>query len=263
MPILHVSDTFRPTVNCHGREGFETLWNLEAEKAISSQRTSDVATIRVPLGDGTHLEAYRKRYWYPGWKSPMKGLLRNTFFGSSRAAKEFCNLEVLNRLGCSLVRPIALGEDRTVRFLRRALILTESMRNTIALDRFLADPRETRCPVQRRRRLAAALGNWVRTLHDRGFCDRDFFARNILVHFAEGERFAFSKIDSGAASFGKAQPGSGRLFYRDLADLDRDVRRTVSRSDRLRFLLAYLATSGVDGEVRRLIRELAAFRGVE
>ena len=64
--------------------------------------------------------------------------------------------------------------------------------------------------------LAARLGCWVRSFHDRGFRDRDLLSRNILVHETRTGA-AFSKIDSGKARGGKLPPGSGKVCLRDLA----------------------------------------------
>jgi hypothetical protein len=243
--------------------GFNDLWNLVSEETVSSQRTSSVTIVRLPDclsedEDGRTRRGFLKKYWYPTFASRLKGFFRNTFFGMSRAAREFGCLSRLNDLGCSIVRPLAVGEHRTLRLLQRAFILTEEIPGTLSLEQFLRSAAFNALPLAGRRELAARLGCWVRALHDRGFRDRDLHPRNVLVH-AGGGAAAFSKIDSGAASGGRTPPGSGRIFERDLVDLHSGVRALTSRQDRLRFLLAYLAAPRVDAEVRftlaRLVRD--------
>jgi hypothetical protein len=235
---------------------FDHLWGLDPSQVISQQRTSDVAVITLPGPSGTSIEVFRKRYWYRRIQDRLKGALRNTFLGMSRAAREFRHLERLCDQGCSRVRPVGCGEERTLRLLSRAFILTEKLVNTQTLEQVVGSSEFAAAPLEERRRLAARLGNWVRTLHDRGFRDRDLFVRNILVH-CQGKAIAFSKIDSGAGTGGLGVPGGGRYYLRDLGDLNRDVASTVTRQDRMRFLLSYLAAPRVDREVRGLVDLLA------
>jgi len=107
-------------------------------------------------------------------------------------------------------------------------------------------------PSSQRRLLSSGLGTWVRSLHDRGYRDRDLYSRNILVHRGKGI-YTFSKIDSPAGDGGKAAPGRGRPFLKDLADLNKDVAGFVNHQDRLRFLLAYLSSFRVNSEARTYI----------
>lgn len=257
-----INQEFKHLFEGPSAEYFESIWNLDSVRNFSTQRTSDVRVVQLPGPFGDETQAVLKRYWYPSLSDQLKGLFRNTFFGICRAAREFRNLSRLGLLDCSLVRPIAVGEDRTVRLLKRAFILTEHIPGTLSLEEILRSPTFNTWPHARRRRLAAQLGNWVRAIHDRGFRDRDLFARNILVHHslhpsgirgAKNGFFVLSKIDSSAASGGRAQPGTGRPFLRDLIDLDRDVGRWASEQDRLRFLFAYLAAFSLCSEVRTLV----------
>jgi len=257
-----INQEFQHIFEDRSAENFESIWNLESVRIFSTQRTSDVHVVRFPARTHGAGRAVLKRYWYPSLSDRLKGFFRNTFFGMCRAAREFRSLSRLGQVNCSLVRPIAAGEDRTVRLLKRAFILTEHIPGTRSLEEILRSPAFTTWPHAQRRRLAAHLGAWVRAIHDRGFHDRDLFGRNILVHRsldrsepvrAQRCGFVLSKIDSSAATGGRAQPGTGRPFLRDLIDLDRDVGSSASEQDLLRFLLAYLAAFGLNSEVRTLV----------
>jgi hypothetical protein len=159
-------------------------------------------------------------------------------------------------MGCSRIRPLACGEDRTFRLLRRAFILTEEISGTTSLEELLRSSEFPRLSLADRMELAARLGCWVRSLHDRGFRDRALHPRNILVH-RDDKPLSFSKIDSGKGTGGSMPPGSGRIFIQDLADLHAGTRQLTTNQDRLRFLLAYLAAPRVDGEVRFVLDRLA------
>lgn len=256
MQVLHLN----PHASDRARERglhLEVLWNLEPEVRITSSRTSDVSRVRLPppLLGSVSGEAYRKRYWYPRPRDRWKGFFRNTFFGPSRAAAEYRNLERLHGAGLSRVRPLAYGEERTLRFLRRALLLTEFRPRTETLEAFLGKAAFHRQPRRARNSFLSALGRWIARLHSRGYRDRDLFARNVLVHH-EDPGPAFSKIDAPKGRGGLFAPGYGKPFTRDLADLDGDLRHLLSRTDRIRCLLAYLGAGRVDGEVRRTVARI-------
>lgn len=232
---------------------FARIWDHGIDESLSRQRSSDVAFLRLTGPDGEKVPVCRKRYWYPSLRDRFKGFLRNTFFGMSRARREFRSLSTLYDIGCSVIRPVACGEERTLRLLGRAFIVTEVMPGTRTLEMVL---RSTPHSIADRRILAARLGCWVRSFHDRGFRDRDLLSRNILVHETR-TGIAFSKIDSGKARGGNLPPGSGKACLRDLADLARDTAPHVSRQDMLRSLLAYLAAHRIDGQVRWYIERIA------
>jgi hypothetical protein len=245
---------------------FESIWEMKPKRSVTRHQTSDVSLMEISCSDSTaeKLFFFRKRYWYPGFKKKIRGFFRNTFFGSSRAAQEFKNLVHLTQSGISEVKPIAYGEHRLLRFLARAFILTEYRPNTCSLDQWFLSDAFQKSSFAHRRRFASALGRWLSRLHGRGYRDRDLYARNILMHSIRGE-WRFSKIDSPKGSRSGKPPGKGSPYLKDLKDLDYDLRHFLSRTERLRCLLAYSGASEVDHEVRRLIagvltRKLHRFR---
>ncbi len=259
MLTFFLNPKFEKLFHLNEAEGFEQFWNLPPDRSVTRRRTSDVCRVTLP---GSNVTAYLKRYWYPSLYDRSKGFFRNTFFGMSRAAREYRSLSRLCAARCSRVLPIAYGEERTLRLLKRAFIITEELPGSITLKDLCRSTSFNAWPFRQRRRFFAALGNWVRTFHDRGFRDRDLFSRNILVH-EKGENFAFSKIDSPAGSGGGSPPGSGCVFPRDIIDLDADAAPLVNEPDRLRFLLAYLAEPGVNNAVRFFLTRIITKRKKE
>lgn len=155
----------------------------------------------------------------------------------------------LHACGLSQVQPIAYGEDRVLGLLRRAFLLTESLDNTCSLTEFLTSHDVADFTHERRKLFLCAFGRWVAALHGRGFRDRDLFARNVLVHH-DSEGWRFSKIDSSKATGGHAAPGMHPPFIKDLRDLDSDLAHLLSRSDRLRCLLAYAGAASLDAGLK-------------
>lgn len=243
---------------------FERFWNLEVLCPVTEQRTSSVARVTLPRSDASGVPApetaYLKRYWFPSFNDRIKGFFRNSFFRSSRARREYDNLLLLKSCGAGRVRPIAYGEERTFRLLRRAFIVSEEIPGTVDLKELTESTDNAAMPLEQRRIIAARLGVWTRGLHDIGFRDKGFVPRNILVH-RDGERIAFSKIDSPKGKGGRSRPGTGRPAPADLSDLDREAGPIVSRHDKLRFVLAYLASPRVDSEVRAFISRVKEKQG--
>jgi hypothetical protein len=236
---------------------FDALWNLKIRDTITAHRTSDVCLVNFDEGLTLNFTGlvYRKRYWYPGLSGKLKGFFRNTFFGASRASREFKNLSQLNALGLSLVRPLAVGEHRTCRFLNRAFIFTECLPDTKSLSEFLISERFRGYALEERRLFFCALGRWIFGLHHRGFYDGNLFARNILVH-QRSRGLRFSKIDSPKGKGGQRPPGRGSPYLKDIKDLDQDLYGLSSRQDRLRAMLSYMGAEGVDKESRGLITRI-------
>ncbi|MHC4942964.1 MAG: lipopolysaccharide kinase InaA family protein [Planctomycetota bacterium] len=239
---------------------FDQLWNKESIEKITAYRTSDVSLIRLPDAarrDG--VKCYRKRYWYPDLRRRLKGFFRNTFFGSSRARAEYKNLHKLHTLGLTRVGPLAFGEDRSLRLLSRAFILTEHLERTLTLNQWLDSAEFSSLARKKRILFLTSLARWVSSMHLRGYRDRDLFARNVLVHL-EDSGWCFSKIDSPKGSGGRAEPhrGSrGPSCLKDLKDLDQDLCAYLNRTDRLRSIQAYVGAGRVDREVKALIKRLA------
>jgi hypothetical protein len=242
-----------PSIDVHAFS-FEAVWNHEEEEVITRSRTSDVCLIHWIVNNES-TSFYRKRYWYPKWKDQRKGFFRNTFFGRSRARAEFHNLSKLSGAGLSKVKPVLLGEDRRLRLLRRSFIVTECIARTDSLTDYLNSKAFMELSMEQRRLFLAALGRWASRLHNRGYKDRDFFARNILVHPADHE-WCFSKIDSSASTWGGDEPVTSSPYIQDLKDLDGDLKGLLSRADRLRALLAYLGAGDPDPTVRQVANRI-------
>ena len=83
-------------------------------------------------------------------------------------------------------------------------------------------------------------------MHDAGFVHQDLFWRNVLVRPTGDDRFEFYFLD---ASVGQRVrlPWRGReKMVRDLAALSVLAPDFLTRSDQLRFMLAYLGTKSLD-----------------
>jgi tRNA A-37 threonylcarbamoyl transferase component Bud32 len=169
----------------------------------------------------------------------LRGFFRNTFFGISRAKREWINLHRLQRLGVPVPEPIAILESRRFRALRAGALATVWLDGSETLDRLLlrATPFETR-------RLAGEAARLAASMHSGGYTDGDLHPRNLLVKSGDAAGSMPSsmlKIDSPAGRMSRA---TGRRRH-DLACLEIGGRRFMSRTERLRAWRSYVdALSG-------------------
>lgn len=181
--------------------------------------------------------------------------LLQTFWRRSRAAREFDNLQAIERLAVPCTGALWWCERR------RLGCVTESVLATRLLDdsRTLKDVLAAMPPGQHfmaRRQLVAALGRLVGDLHRGGFLWCTAMPRNVLV-LGEPEAARLAVCDTPAgADLGRSLHGTA-LACIDLFDaaFSPSRRADFSAAERLRGLSAYCA--GDRALVRSLWRRLA------
>lgn len=126
-----------------------------------------------------------------------------------------------------------------------------------ASDERLADPAWVR-------RVSMQLAEAVNRLHGFGFVHSDLKWRNILVSGGAKPKVHLIDCPQGCRMWG---PRLRRGIIKDLVCLDKVARRVLSKSDRLRFYLAYKQKSGLvaadKGEIARSCRFSPAADGSE
>jgi tRNA A-37 threonylcarbamoyl transferase component Bud32 len=180
---------------------------------------------------------FMKIYSYKEVRQKIRGFFRNTFFGSSRAKREWINLHRLAKLEIPVPEPIALLEMRRFRVLHACAVVTTWLDHTTTLDRHLA---LTAAPA--RANTIQRLPHLVAAMHAAGYTDGDLHLRNLLVSIrpstsdpSRSSAPGLWKIDSPAGRMSR----SFRRRCHDLACLDVGGRRFLTRTDRLRFWRSY------------------------
>ncbi|HKC52729.1 MAG TPA: lipopolysaccharide kinase InaA family protein [Myxococcota bacterium] len=162
------------------------------------------------------------------------------FLRPSKARRERAVASRIERLGVAVVRPVAVGEERRLGVLARSFAVSRDVgaRDLRALLETM------RGGGSERRALLERFAVFARKLHDTGVDQDDFSPNNFLVR-ADG---AFLLID-----FERARVRRGPLGARAWTQLAKLHRRDlgISRSDRLRFLGAYLGSQGRAGRAQR------------
>jgi len=205
----------------------QAFGSLEAVFALQGRRITSDLLSEVILVEVDGLRYYIKRY-----KGAGKGLRR--FIGRPRIKAEWQNLRHFERWGIATAPIIAFGLERRCGSFVRGALITQELRGTEDLAQLAntGDPRlRDRTWVARvSEQLAAA----TRTLHERHFTHNDLKWRNLLVD--EQGRLYLIDCPTGTFWWG---PLLRHRIVKDLACLDKVAKYQLSRTQRLRFYLAY------------------------
>jgi tRNA A-37 threonylcarbamoyl transferase component Bud32 len=239
----------------HGLDSVAGVYRYDGGLVVTRSGSTEVR--RIELRDGAQLRAvFVKKYWIRRAAQLWSGLLRGVLLGRSKARREFRNLERLRQWGLDAPAAVGWGEERRLGFVVRSFLLSEAVPNALPLDRFIRDWLPGR-PEAERRVLRAALilrlAEATRRLHTHRFVHHDYYWRNIILSGASLDRFWLIDAHKGSVWPGWAER---RSRAKDLATLDAPAPQFFRRTDRLRFLLAYL------GEARLSPRAKAFARAV-
>ena len=223
-----------------------------AGEKVNATGRGFVRRFRWPTADGPH-------YYFKLYRLSRPWKVIRSAFRKDPARRERDNLAWLRAHGFPAVEPVAWGCRRVARIVRECFIVTRAETGLETLRALVAEARVSATPRTALREAAKALGGVVRNLHDAGFFARDLYFRNILcpreaVLGKGGDHPSFTFLDFPNGSL--LPPGDSRreaAAVWDLVSLYADSRLHASRTDRLRFLLAYQRSRIVDRDLVRLI----------
>ncbi len=224
---------------------FDAAFSLPGE-LVSKGPTNEVVRTSVH-GVGY----YVKRYW-------CGGIWLRRCLGRSRARAEWRNLRLFNALDIPTPPVVAFGEQWGLSGERRGVLVTREQANAVdlaALARTGGPELQSRFWVQR---VAHQIAGAVRKLHNNNFCHNDLKWRNILVTRQAAPTVYF--IDCPA---GRTWPGVllKRRIIKDLACLDKVAKQRLSKTQRLRFYLSYANKASLDGQDKKIIRQVEHYFG--
>jgi tRNA A-37 threonylcarbamoyl transferase component Bud32 len=237
--------------------GVAAVYKTEAGERFTRSGSTEVR--RILLKHGTETRAvFIKKYWANNFRQMWSGALRGTFFGRSKARREYENMSLLRRWGLDAPEPVAYGEERTARWLKRSFLMSAEISNPVPLQVFIRDVLPTLPEAERRRtrlELIEKLADYTRRMHEHRFVHHDYFWRNIILNGTSLEHF--SLIDAHKGRCWSANEHANRA--RDLAALDSAAPEFFRRTERLRFFLRYAGVKTLRGEDKQIIRHALRF----
>ena len=218
---------FEQAIGDNGLLDFDAMMGLDRGEVVKhaiAQRKTVVFTLR----DASR--AYLKRHFATGFFTALKNLLSP----EPTAFDEFENIIAFLRAGLPTVVPIAAGCRRGASFL-----VTEALEGCMRLDDYLE---QTKLAAAARAELLCRLAGLIQKMHAAGFNHRDLYLCHIL---RDGQRNLYI-VDLHRVQQRAAVPE--RWLVKDIAALNYSAPAgIISRTDRLRFLKAYLGTKRLSG----------------
>jgi len=181
----------------------------------------------------TRVTAGGDRYYVKVYTSRGRGLRR--WMGRSRVRAEWENQLLFERLAVPTAPVVAYGET-SANGEYRGVLVTRELAGTRDLASLFAEGHACLADRQWREKVIGQLGDAVRRLHLNGFVHNDLKWRNILVETGPNPGVYIIDCPMGRTLRGLLL---ARGEVKDLACLDKVGRKALSRTDRLRFYLAY------------------------
>jgi tRNA A-37 threonylcarbamoyl transferase component Bud32 len=238
----------------HGLDTVEGVYRLGSGQVVTHSGSTEVR--RVDVGSGADTRTiFIKKYWITKPSQLWSGMFRGTFFGRSKARREYHNLARLRAWGLDAPEPVAYGEERLARWLMRSYLISHGVPQPVPLQVFIGShlaalpPKEARAS---RRELVENLADYTRRLHEHRFVHHDYFWRNILISGHDLRRFHLIDAHKGRLWLPGEDPGARA---RDLAALDAPAAHYFRRSERLRFFLRYLGQPKLRARDKELLRQ--------
>ncbi len=235
---------WRPVFEENGLGTFESLWNLEADwfEPPNHRRGgwSGVARVALQLPEGEQAFIFLKRqenHIRKSWRHPFRG--EPTFRAEAR------NLRRLNGKGIAAPRMVCYAERQTKKGWQ-VVLATLELEGFEPMDRLIDSWKQARWQDSRllRRALIPEVAGLLRRFHALKQAHNALHAKHIFI---DPDNCTACLID-----LEKMRPRLTRrqAMLRDLDTLNRRTRH-ISRTDRLRFLLAYMEKPASDDELRR------------
>ena len=208
--------------------------------------------------DGRATVIYVKRYGRTDLKSHCDRIFRQAP-RSSRAWWEFSQSQRLNDAYVPAPEPIGAAEHMTGPYEYRSVVLLAGVAGD-GFDRAWSAAAQHGAPITRglaRHDMAVRLGRFISAFHQTGTCHRDLYLCHVFVDLdPEGLRPPdFTLID--LARTLRPRWRRMRWIIKDLAQLDSSARQIgASRTDRLRFLQAYLGLQSRSPRIRWYARRI-------
>ncbi len=250
-----VSGAYEDTLSQLGLNSIDAVFNFTAGENLTKDNLAPYRSrIRFQI-ESPSTTLFLKRYNRP----PLPVQIKNRLAARSRvscASGELLAITNLNASGVKTPKPIAYGQQWHGPIEKRSFIITEKIPEAESLERQLPPSFHTQATpenIRARRRFIKELAAFVRKFHDTGYRHRDLY----LSHIFHGNSGAFYLIDL-ARTF---RPLLLKKRYRikDIAQLYYSAPSAqISRTDRLRFYLAYTARSRLTAGDKRFIKKVAS-----
>ncbi|HEX4590546.1 MAG TPA: lipopolysaccharide kinase InaA family protein, partial [Gemmataceae bacterium] len=234
------------TVRWHIAHRFRHVLLADGRLPLADWLRDGTATV---VKDGPHRAVYRvclpgldchiKHYRLLGWRSRIRQMIR-----PNKARREAAIAAELKSRGIPTPNPIGWGVEGNGVGPAASWLIAETVADAAPLVAFIETTLTGLSPTElarMRQRLAHEMGGFIAGLHAAGVVHHDLHPGNLLVRQGADGSPHFWLIDLHAVSLGSPCPWATRRA--NLIVFNRYFQLRASRSDRLRFWRAYVASS--------------------
>jgi hypothetical protein len=226
--------SFEDLIVRHGLRDFHAMMQRQ-DGEIIKHAVPQRKTMRIPLNSGSAI--YLKRHYADSIFKTIKNFFK--LAAEPTAFDEFENIIAFLRAGLPTVTPIAAGRKRG------SFLVTQALEGCMRLDDYLG---QTKLARQDRQELLRRLAGLIQKMHACGFNHRDLY----LCHILRDGRGNLHIVDLHRVQRRAAVPG--RWQVKDIAALNYSAPAgIISRTDRLRFLKAYLGSERLSGRDKSFV----------
>lgn len=209
--------------------------NLERIKEQKIVRTLPSRTVRYLKPSLPEIPAlYLKEYHLPTFFDGIKNILL------SPAEREWYIVKKIAKKNVPTFTPLAVGKLRRFGLLKKNYLISKSIDGAKPLKAYVHEgySNQADSDVLERRRVTISLAQFVRDLHQKGILHQDFHWGNILIEKGDKGIVRFYLMDLHRVTL---QPKlTDRQRIKNLASLNTSFYQKVRRTERLRFLKAYI-----------------------
>lgn len=230
----------------HGLDSFAALWALEldAVDAPNTSRGGWSSVYRLELADANGVS---HGYYLKRQDNHLTRSLRRPF-GEPTFAREFRAIKSYAAKGIPALEAVYFGQ-RALNGRRQALLLTEALDGYEPLSTWFEQ--WSTLGWDRRQALTLAAAELVRSLHRAGKVHQCLYPKHVFISLS-GSAATARLIDlekTRRAWFGRAD------YVADLGSFSRRS-KVPQRTEKLRFILAYLQKRRLDDEAKALIKQI-------
>lgn len=242
----YLADNWREVLANNGLSDFDAWWKREAdwfeEPNIRRGGWSGVSRLELEMPDGSHRAVFLKRQ-----ENHVTRTLLHPLHGIPTFIREMKNIRTMQVAAVPALVPVYFA-TRTVDGAQRAILVTEALDGFIPLDEMNLQALN----FSERKQLIEQIADVLKCLHAQRLQHNCLYPKHLFVKQLESG-FEVRLIDLEKT---KRCLFRSSAMFRDLDTLNRHA-HAFTRTDRLRFIMAYLDTDLRDSGLKNLWLRLA------